>query len=72
MDSIRDDGIIRAQFGPVKILANLGDVPRELDGHPLAPYGFWIEEPGKFSASYLDGKPITIAEGGSTWEWNPR
>ena len=72
MDSIRDDGVIRAQFGPVKILANLGDVPRELDGHPLAPYGFWIEEPGKVTASYLDGKPITITEGGSAWEWNPR
>ncbi len=70
LDDVSDDGVIRAQFGPVRIFANLGNVPRELDGHPLAPYGFWINEPGRFTASRLENQPVVITEGNSTWQWN--
>jgi len=35
-----DDGVIRADYGPVHIVANLGPVSRETDGLSLPPYGF--------------------------------
>lgn len=41
-----DDGLIRARYGPVQVLANLGPKIREVDGHRLAPHGFYAEAPG--------------------------
>ena len=41
-----DDGIIRAQYGPVQIISNLGPTPRTVDGHALAANGFHATAPG--------------------------
>ncbi|NSW56462.1 MAG: hypothetical protein HPY44_10630 [Armatimonadetes bacterium] len=41
-----DDGIIRAQYGPVKITANLGPAARVENGVRIAPYGFVASAPG--------------------------
>ena len=41
-----DDGIIRAQYGPVKITANLGPQARLEAGVRIAPYGFTASAPG--------------------------
>lgn len=41
-----NEGFICAQYGPVKIRANLDPETRELDGKYLAPYGFYASAPG--------------------------
>jgi hypothetical protein len=38
-----DDGTLRAAYGDVRLLCNLGDVPRTVEGVPLPPYGFRAE-----------------------------
>lgn len=50
-----DDGVIKAVYGGVCVLANLGDVPRTVEGHPLDAYGWWIDGPGVRSAK-LEGE----------------
>lgn len=60
-----DDGVIRATYGPVRIVANLGPVPRTVDAHALAPFGFHASSPG-MSAGLLagtnaDGSPSRTA-----------
>jgi hypothetical protein len=58
-----DDGTLEAQYGPVKVWANLGDVPRTVGGRRLAPYGYYVEGPGVV-ASKLEGQdPIVRADG---------
>lgn len=52
--SADDDGIIRATYGPVRISANLGPVPRTVDGRRLAPYGFYASSPN-MTAGLLAG-----------------
>lgn len=47
-----DDGIVTAQWGDVSVAVNLGDVPRMVNGHRLAPYGWWIEGPGLRSGHF--------------------
>ena len=49
--TVEDDGVIRAQYGPVRLLANLNARPcREAD-RQLAPYGFWATAPGLVAAN---------------------
>lgn len=58
-----DDGTVTATYGGVRFLVNLGDVPRTMEGHRLAPYGWWIEGPG-VRARMLDGEiPFIEADG---------
>ena len=61
-----DDGVIRAVYGDVALLANLGEIPRTVDGHLLAPYGYWVEAPGLLAA-HLEGTPPFICEGNRMW-----
>ena len=37
-----DDGAVIAQYGDVKVFVNLGNVPRNVGGHDLGPYGYRI------------------------------
>jgi len=39
------DGLIRATYGPVQLIANLGPDPCTDAAHELAGYGFWAEAP---------------------------
>jgi len=45
-----DDGVLRATYGPVRVVANLGPKPRLERGHLLAPYGFYATAPGVVAA----------------------
>ncbi|MCY3021895.1 MAG: hypothetical protein NTW87_23030, partial [Planctomycetota bacterium] len=49
--SVEDDGLIRATYGNVRIVANLGPQPRKEDGRVLAPYGFHAAAPGLVAAN---------------------
>ena len=63
---VTDDGTIEAQYGDVKVLANLGDVPRTVGGKRLAPYGYHVEAPGLLAAK-LEGKDPFVRTGGREW-----
>lgn len=41
-----DDGVMRAEYGPVRVTANLGPAPRSEDGRELAGFGFRATAPG--------------------------
>jgi hypothetical protein len=45
-----DDGVIRAVYGDVQIVANLGPHPVREDGRELAEYGFLCTAPGMVAA----------------------
>lgn len=47
------DGILRATYGPVNVLANLGPSAATQDGVDLAPFGFCATAPGLIAA-HLD------------------
>ncbi|MBM4155096.1 MAG: hypothetical protein FJ221_08705 [Lentisphaerae bacterium] len=55
-----DDGLIRAQYGSVKIVANLGPDPREVDGRTLPGFGFRAAAPG-MTAGVLQPPPGAAA-----------
>jgi len=42
-----DDGTVVAQYGKIRVCVNLGDVPRNVGGHELGPYGWITEEKEK-------------------------
>ncbi len=46
-----DDGILRATYGPVEVIANLGPAPYEAEGFTLAGKGFLVKGPGVFAAN---------------------
>ena len=65
-----DDGVLRATYGDVRILANLGDVPRSLDGHELPAYGFRADAPGMTAGLAPDGSGyVTETANGKTDLW---
>lgn len=49
--TVEDDGLLRATYGPVEIVANLGPKPRLEAGHLLPPYGFYATAPGMIAAN---------------------
>ncbi|NQT54305.1 hypothetical protein HQ576_19765, partial [bacterium] len=49
--TVDDDGVIRAQYGDVRIVANLGPHPRQEGELHLAPYGFVATAPGLVAAN---------------------
>jgi len=75
--SYNDDGIITAVYGDVKISANLGPVPRVVNGQSLAPYGFYAAAPGMsagiVSSAQAAGGTAFVAEhtaaGSELWLW---
>jgi hypothetical protein len=48
--SMDDDGVIRATYGEVEVVANLGPEPRTEGGHKLAAHGFHASAPGVVAA----------------------
>lgn len=58
-----DDGTVTATYGGVRFLVNLGDVPRTVEGHRLAPYGWWVEGSGVKAGMPEDGVPFIEADG---------
>ena len=73
-----DDGLIRAAYGDVRLLANLGDVPRTVvgdtphtvDGVKLPPYGFRADAPGMTAGLAVDGTGyVTETAKGKTDLW---
>ncbi|MEN6497636.1 MAG: hypothetical protein ABFD16_25330, partial [Thermoguttaceae bacterium] len=47
-----DDGVLKARYGSVGIIANVGPVAREESGQQLAPFGFFIKAPGLVAANF--------------------
>lgn len=64
-----DDGVVRAQYGEVKVIVNLGDVPRTVEGHHLAAYGWRVTAP-KLVAAALEGRRPYVADDGTTVEFD--
>jgi len=58
-----DDGVIRATYGPVEIIANLGPQPRIVAGHALPAFGFRATAPGLVAASLQDDGTSFVTEG---------
>lgn len=48
-----DDGLVRATYGPVRIVANLGPTPRADAGRTLSPHGFLATAPGLLAGDLL-------------------
>ena len=48
--TVEDMGVLRAAYGPVQVVANLGPRARAEAGHELPPYGFVATAPGVFAA----------------------
>lgn len=61
-----DDGVVRAVYGGIRFLVNLGDIPRVVDGKKLAPYGWWIEGKGVRAGKLEGGVPFIDADGTRT------
>jgi len=61
-----DDGTIEAQYGDVKVLANLGDVPRTVGGQRLGPFGYHVSAPGLLAAK-LEGRDPFVRVDGHEW-----
>ena len=65
-----DVGVVRAVYGPVRVIANLGPVARSVDGRDLPAYGF-VAEGGGVSAGHIldvDGNEAAyVMEGRSLW-----
>lgn len=50
-----DDGLIDAQYGPVRVVANLDPKPRQYAGHDLPAFGFAASAPGLAAGSIGSG-----------------
>ena len=51
--SVEDEGIVRAQYGPVAIIASLGPEERREGKNVLAPYGFAAAAPGMMAGHIM-------------------
>ena len=49
--TVEDDGVLRATYDQVKLIANVGPTRRTENGRDLAPYGFYITGPGLVAAN---------------------
>jgi len=58
-----DDGVIRATYGDVRIVANLDPVPRTEGGRELPPFGFYAHAPGLTAGSLGDDRSSFVCEG---------
>ena len=65
-----DDGVLRATYGDVKLVCNLGDIPRAVGGVKLPAYGFRAEAPGVTAGRTVDGVGyVTETKGNKTDLW---
>lgn len=58
-----DDGVVVARYGEVRVVVNLGDVPRRVEGEELAAYGWSVKGPG-VRAAFLKGERPFVMIGG--------
>lgn len=63
-----DDGVVTAVWGDVTVAVNLGDRPRTVGGHALAPYGWHAEGPN-LRAGHLQGQPAFVEVDGKRWTY---
>lgn len=63
-----DDGVVTAVWGDVTVAVNLGDRPRTVGGHALAPYGWHAEGPN-LRAGHLQGQPAFVEADGKRWTY---
>jgi len=71
---VADDGVMRATYGPVKVVANLGPKPFTNAGRVLAPFGFVATAPGMVAANLAshDDQGVSFvaeADGRKTQVW---
>jgi hypothetical protein len=59
-----DDGLIRARYGPVEIVANLGPNARQVGDHVLAPHGFFAEAQGMLSGDLARAGGVDLPSSG--------
>lgn len=59
-----DDGVMRAEYGPVRVAANLGPAPRAEDGRELAGFGFRATAPGMVAGHLRALAGVTAASDG--------
>jgi hypothetical protein len=65
-----DDGTLAATYGDVRLLCNLGDVSRTVNGTPLPAYGFRATAPGLTAGYAPDGTGyVTEKRKGQTDLW---
>jgi hypothetical protein len=50
--SFHDDGVLRATYGSVSVVSNLGPQTRDANGFRLAPYGFRVNAPNLIAAHW--------------------
>ena len=62
-----DDGVIRATYGPVKLVANLSPAPRREGGNELAAYGFRATAPGLIAGHLRNAGGQDFGEEGSSF-----
>ena len=65
-----DDGVVTAVWGDVTVAVNLGDKPRTVGGHALAPYGWHVAGPN-LRAGHLQGRPAFVETDGKRWTYAP-
>jgi hypothetical protein len=63
-NSPNDDGLFRAEYGPLRVVANLGSRPRQEAAGELAAYGFLVTEPGLVAANVSRGGGHDFGEEG--------
>lgn len=72
-----DDGLIAAQYGRVRVWANLGPGPRPATGRMLAPHGFLAQGPGVVAGvtTSAEGDTAFVSEGAQgradLWVYGP-
>jgi hypothetical protein len=70
-----DDGVIRAAYGAVEVIANLGPVPRVVANHELPAFGFHATASGMVAGSLQDDGTSFVAEGNArradVWVYAP-
>ena len=62
--SPQDDRLLRAEYGPLRVAANLGSRPRQEAGRDLAAYGFLATGPGLVAANLSRGGGRDFGEEG--------
>lgn len=75
--TMEDDGVLRATYGPMHIVANLGPQARTEDGYALPPYGFVATGAGMLAANLqspnnVDAEGVSFvseASAGQTEVW---
>ena len=58
--TVEDDGVLRAIYGPVEVIANLEPKPKTVGGHALPAFGFYCKSPAGVAANLEKIGPFTF------------